>query len=262
MKSQTMLIAAGAAAYGALVGWAVTADHYERKLKDKDEYVEELRARPLQTFYQQNHYANQSTASLPLEPREEDDSEPENPRGDETVEVDEADVTEEEGVPPSETPEETRANLQSLIDQYASGGPDLNLPAQASFAEMGTVAAFERTPPFVITRTQFSYDEDEGDDYKKMTVTYYPNDRVVIEEDEDVMDDVGNVLGWKNLNRFGDESGDADVVFIRNRRLEIDYEVVRDEESQLPLHVKYGMGRDEFEVNKAAGTLRLREEDM
>jgi hypothetical protein len=73
---------------------------------------------------------------------------------------------------------------------------------------------------------------------------------------------VGNTLGWKNLSQFGGESGDPDTVFIRNQRLETDFEVVRDDESPLPLHIQYGMGKEEFKVNKAAGTLRLRDEDL
>jgi hypothetical protein len=52
------------------------------------------------------------------------------------------------------------------------------------------------------------------------------------------------------------------VVFIRNEAMLVDYEVIRETENRPPLHVLYGMEQDEFNANKAAGRLRLRDEDM
>ncbi len=93
-------------------------------------------------------------------------------------------------------------------------------------------------------------------------MTYFPAHRTLLDDGQEPIEDVNAYVGWKNLNRFGDESGDSDVVFIRNRALLTDFEVVREEDSDLPLHVKYGMTLPEFEVNKASGILKLRPEDQ
>ena len=289
MQNQTKLIALGAAAYGALVSWAVTADYYDRKLEGLVERVDILegfvgQAVQANTYY--NYNAGPNYADLYIQPENRQNGstdertsqsdpsdgtflepvelstetpEPENPRGDETAEVDEADVTEDASeIPPGETPEQTREKLQATIDQYTISDDTVGQRDVAqTFSDMEHAKA-----PFVISRALFASDPDEGDLYEKETLTYYPQFRILLDDDEETVDEIATVIGWKNLNRFGDQSEDADVVFIRNQRLSTDYEVVREEDQPLPLHVKYSMGKDEFETAKASGILRLRDEDL
>ena len=176
--------------------------------------------------------------------------------------ITETDIEEQEeaeaAFPPGETPEETRSNLQAIIDQYTANPQDRDNFVEHSSASLEP----DYQPPFVISQEKFAYDEDEGDEYDKLTLTYYPDDRVLLDEDDEVIDDINYTVGWRNLSQFGTDTTDADVVFIRNRRMRTDFEVVRDAESPLPLHVKYGMGKEEFQVNNAAGTLKLRREDL
>jgi hypothetical protein len=199
-----------------------------------------------------------SVATLEPEIAEKSSSEAENPRGEETPEVDVTAETEEKDEQMPDEPEEvTRSNLQGLIDQYTANPDDVD-----TFADVGTRMENDNRPPYVISqKTYAGFDDEHGEDYEKITLTYFPRSRVLLDEDDEVIDDIANVVGWRNLSRFGDESGDDDTVFVRCPRLMTDYEVVKDEESPLPLHVKYGMPREEFEVSKAAGTLRLRDED-
>lgn len=273
IKVKLIATAVGFAGWGALVGWALTADHYEQKLKDKhatnntlremllreSRHNMELRASleelPMEADVETTHVINEGhiqSVSLDPEPNAFGESikvsEAENSPGDETSETDVAEETEE-------TFEQTRSNLQNIIDQYTANPEDRDEFINAAVEQLSS-----NDPPFVIDRTTFAWDE-EGENYEKTTVTYYPASRVVLDEDDEVIDDPGVTLGWRNLSRFGDESEDPDVVFVRNRRIMTDFEVVKDEESPLPLHVKYGLGREEFNVAKAAGTLRLREED-
>lgn len=269
MQSKLFAAAAGVLSYGVLVGWAATADYYEQRIKEKNDHIKFLRSRPLGTIT--NVY--QTTEGLHVEAELDVDvddhptlltetgelHEDENPRGDETSEVDEAGVTEEIIEDAPESPETTRANLQALIDLYAADPEDVS--RFVDHAERVVAPGAGQVPPFVISQETFSWDEEEGDEYEKLTITYYPKERVLLDDDNEVIDDVDGTIGWRNTSRFGDESHDPDVVFIRNRRLRTDFEVVRDEENQLPLHVKYGLGREEFEVSRAAGTIRLRPED-
>lgn len=254
MDKKLMIAAAvGCAGFGALVSWAITADHYTRKLRDKEEYIVFLRNRPIGKLL---------SVTLDEEGVRADgflfDSS-ENPPEDETSDDNVTDDEDDEGViPPGESPATTRENLQRIIDKYTADPEDAE-----RLADIGSRMDGDEAPPFVISRDKYSWDEDEGDEYEKITITYFPQFRVMLDDDNELMpsDEVASVIGWRNLAQFGGESGDPDVVFVRNRRIRTDFEVVRDEESELPLHIKYGMGRQEFEVQKAAGILRLREED-
>jgi hypothetical protein len=253
---QSKLIAAGAGLFslGALIGWAITADRWDKKLKEQ----EEKRQHTISVLRKRCASAEQSNLDYMRELRDLKEPQESNFAAD-------PDRNAPEGVPygfngavePGETVEETRINLQRLIDNYTAVPEDVE-----TFAHLGRPMPPNDTPPFVIPRETFAWDEEEGDNYSKITLTYYPKDRVLLDDEEDVMDDVNNVVGWKNLNRFGDESGDPEVVFIRCRRLMTDFEVVRDDENDLPAHVKYGMSKDQYEVNKAAGFIKFKPDLM
>ena len=55
---------------------------------------------------------------------------------------------------------------------------------------------------------------------------YYDNG-VITDENDDVMDDVVGVLGEDTLSCFGYGTSDRDVLYVRNAKLKIDYEVLR-----------------------------------
>lgn len=231
---------AGAVGYGVVVGWAITADRYDNTVKMQNIMIDYLRDRPINIF---------NTTSTLSHPEEESNS----PGG----ETDETNVTgevEEETEP--EDPEVTRANLQAVIDQY-TGDPDT---VEAFISQTDQVRENPKAP-YIVSRERYAYDEDY-DDFDKETVRYLPKFRVLLDDDDEVVDEPGNVIGWRILSSgWGDQSGDMDTVFVRNERMRCDYEVVRDEDAQLPLHVKYGMPFEEFAAARTAGTLRLRDED-
>jgi hypothetical protein len=79
--------------------------------------------------------------------------------------------------------------------------------------------------PYVIHR-----DEKDGNDtYDSVTYTYYEGDDVLCNERGEVIgkDERDALIGEANLERFGDGSGDASIVYIRNDKLEMQMEVVR-----------------------------------
>lgn len=241
------LISAGAGVFGlgALVGWALTADHFERKMHERldisDARIDHLR----ETVVALTNFIEEYG----------DETAPEEVLG----EVSETDEASEGPVPTDEEIEETRSGLQALIDTYTTG--ESSAPDLAQFVDRVVSSEVDRTPPFVISMQQYSWDADEGDEYDKITLKYYPRHRMLLDDEEEPVEDVANTIGWRNLNQFGGDSGDPDTVFIRNRRMRTDFEVVRDDESELPLHIKYGMGKEEFRATKAAGVLKLRPED-
>lgn len=250
MRSKIIAAAVGAFGAGALLGWAITSDIYENKLREERRlYDKYMRNKTQHIWALQDRLENQGlfkdigTTSQTINLVYNEDLIEEEP---------EVDV-----VPDGETPEETRSNLQRLIDMYTA-------PSDEEIMEGVGVepssSGDRSTPPFVISKAQYAFD-DEGDSYSKITLTYFPRDRVLLDDDDEPIEDIARMVGWRSLSQFGGESEDPDVVFVRNRRMETDFEIVKEEEAPLPLHVKYGMEKEEFRANKAAGLIKLRQED-
>lgn len=190
------------------------------------------------------------------------ESDPENSPEEDSSESSEID-DDEDVIPPGETEIETKRKLQDLISQYAAD-PEAGEYFTSPTRKIAKHA--EEVPPFVISRDKYAWDDEEGDEYAKLMVTYYPRERLLLDEDEEPVDgkDVDVMVGWRNLAPsapWGAESGDPNVLFIRNRRLCIDYEVVKNEEDDPPIHVRYGMSKDVFEANKRAGHINFEDED-
>jgi len=246
MQRKLFVTALGAFGFGALAGWAVTADIYEKRMKQETAQLDELVANKTEHIW-----ALQDRIEYLTRNDEAANGDPNQISTDELIET-----QGEIELPEDETPEETRTNLQRLIDTYTAD-PD----AQEEFVNMTTQSTEDdNAPPFVISRATYAWDE-EGEHFDKITLTYYPRDRVLLDDEEDPIKDVVRTVGWRSLSQFGGESEDPDVVFIRNRRMETDFEVIKDEETPLPLHVKYGMEKEEFRANKAAGLIKFRQED-
>jgi hypothetical protein len=82
--------------------------------------------------------------------------------------------------------------------------------------------------PYVITFEEFC----EGyDNHDKITINYYKADDTLADENEEIIDDVESLIGEESLSRFGDGSEDPNVVYVRNERMAIDYEIIKLESS-------------------------------
>lgn len=244
---RNIILAAGAFGVGALLGWAIAADTYENKWKEeREQYEKLLRDKTNHIWALQDRidyikkHENEPVRTLKVD--EEDDYD---------VVVEEDDYV----VPEGETPEDTRSNLQSLIAMYTANSDETSFENTVE-----TNSDFNRKiPPFVISRTDYAFGDD-GENYEKITLTYFPRDRVLLDDEDEPIEDIAGVVGWRSLTQFGVDSDDPEVVFVRNHRLESDFEIIR-EEGPLPLHVRYGMEKEEFRANKAAGLIKLRQED-
>jgi len=82
--------------------------------------------------------------------------------------------------------------------------------------------------PYIISVDEYMGNEHE---WTQCTLTFYAGDDVLVDEGEMPMGDVDNIVGEANLEQFGRKSKDARVVYVRTPRLEIEYEVVRNEGS-------------------------------
>lgn len=78
--------------------------------------------------------------------------------------------------------------------------------------------------PYVVTFDE--YFQNEGD-YNQVVLTYFQIDGVLLDENEDRIDDIDDVVGENNLERFGEGSKDNNIVYIRNDDKECMFEVIR-----------------------------------
>lgn len=76
--------------------------------------------------------------------------------------------------------------------------------------------------PYTISPELFVQDKR---DYDKITLEYYDDGFLVEEIGDDVVPDIASVIGYESLNKFGEY--EEDVVYVRNDKLETDYEVIR-----------------------------------
>jgi hypothetical protein len=94
--------------------------------------------------------------------------------------------------------------------------------------------------PYVISRAEFFDTETRGSDYRKLTITWYEGDKVLADDGGIPVPDFGSVIGPDFMQRFGDNSDDPTVVYIRNNKLEVDYEVVKDDRNYTEAVLGYG----------------------
>ena len=80
--------------------------------------------------------------------------------------------------------------------------------------------------PFLISVNEYF---DEMREYQKLSITYFEGDNIVCYEDDSVMLDPEQSFGLINLSRFGVKSDSEHIVYVRNPRISVDYEIVRDD---------------------------------
>jgi len=77
--------------------------------------------------------------------------------------------------------------------------------------------------PYVISRDEFI---EAANDYDQITITYYAGDDVLADDKDQGINDTDSTVGDDNLLRFGHGSGDNHIVYIRNEKLEVEFEVL------------------------------------
>ena len=87
-----------------------------------------------------------------------------------------------------------------------------------------------RTPhrPYIIHQDEFHQNESG---YQQVTYSYYAGDGVLTDERDDILENIDNLVGLENLQRWGHGSDDFNVIHIRNPVLELEFEVCRSPKS-------------------------------
>jgi hypothetical protein len=111
-------------------------------------------------------------------------------------------------------------------------------PGNGEGREAAVASAAERdeSKPFVISHDEY-YDDEPG--YQKLAITYYTEDDVLADDKDAPLPNWMEVAG-PFKSRFGEASGDPLVVFVRNKRLEVDFEISKDLRSFAQVVLGYG----------------------
>lgn len=112
--------------------------------------------------------------------------------------------------------------------------------------------------PYIITHDEFFEAELEFDTSR---VTYYELDDTLTDEHDKPITDVNGTIGDDHLVRFGSGSKDNNIVYIRNEKLQCDYEVVKSTGSYLEevLGMEADQDRELKHSNRNAQLNRRRE---
>lgn len=82
--------------------------------------------------------------------------------------------------------------------------------------------------PYLIDQETFLRNDGE---WQQSTLTWYVVDGVLADDRDKMIEDVDETVGKTNLLLFGQGSSDSNIVHIRNPRLNLEFEVLRDEGS-------------------------------
>lgn len=92
--------------------------------------------------------------------------------------------------------------------------------------------------PHIISFQEFG-ETDAG--WQQLTITWYNGDGVLVDDKEQPIRDTNSITGVKPVkSMFGGVSGDPSIMYIRNPRLEVDFEVVWDDGSYVDVILNYG----------------------
>lgn len=86
----------------------------------------------------------------------------------------------------------------------------------------------ESNEPYVISKDSY---ENEYLEFHKNSLVYFDKDNTLCDDHDEIIDDVDFFIGEESLMMFGEGSDDEDIVFVRNLRIQSDFEVVREHQS-------------------------------
>jgi hypothetical protein len=140
------------------------------------------------------------------------------------LKVDEAEETTDEPVDP--VTGETVAEFKATYEDYC----ELLEKSGYTNGEKGGTELMEGIKPYVIPPEEYG----EKEDYEQVTFSYFADGVVAYEYPDpetgeilfDVIQDVDDCIGRDNLLHFGEYEDDS--LHVRNDRMEVDYEILRD----------------------------------
>jgi len=220
-KAQQVAILTVTFVAGAVVGGFVAYKVTEKKLRLKYERIAEEDVAAARKFYKEGpeysdpvKLAEQLGAEVASEPDPLFEEAVEAVRSYGGGEINEVRVTETHVEVEVETPEEV-ADRNIFVDHREP--EDL-------FDLAKDTANRDPLVPFIIYHDEFMQNDPE---HEQVSLTYYEGDQTLSDERDEPVPDPEATVGLANLERFGHGSKDANLVYIRNETLNMDFSIAR-----------------------------------
>lgn len=185
------IVFAVGAAIGSAVTYAVMKPKYERMIQ------EEVDA------FKKDFVECMTDMQIASDEDESEDDEEDRPR---QINWDELEDLDEEELEDFDHDSAELSAYEAIANQYTNG-------------EGGAEEVAKN--PYVIS----PFDFGELDGYKQISLTYYA-DGTLEDDDQEIVKDVDELIGAKSLSTFGEYEDDS--VFVRNERLRVDFEILKD----------------------------------
>lgn len=126
-------------------------------------------------------------------------------------------LQEYQGANPVQTPQTEAQQVLKNIFRTPPPEPDPDFAAERA----------ARTPdrPYIISAPEYLGNDTN---YSQESLVWYMGDQMLIDDQDDPLDDPEGAVGLGNL-QFGRWSDDANVVYVRNDHLLLDFEIIRHE---------------------------------
>ena len=116
--------------------------------------------------------------------------------------------------------------LKNITNKYADPAESLHPEDDdeedySKYSKMSDVS--KNKDPYIITFEGFCESKTNHD---TLTITYYQGDDTLVDENEEIIENRKSVIGDDALSSFGEGSDDPNVVYVRNEKMAIDYEVI------------------------------------
>lgn len=142
------------------------------------------------------------------------------------LKVDEAEEATDEKEPVDPVTGDTKAEFKATYEDYC----ELLEKSGYTNGEKGGKELMEGIKPYVIPPEEYG----EKEEYEQVTFSYFADGVVAYEYPDpetgeilfDVIQDVDDCIGHENLLHFGEYEDDS--LHVRNDRMEVDYEILRD----------------------------------
>ena len=138
-------------------------------------------------------------------------------------EPDESEEKKFEQSPEEDFTEEEKKEYTNIVSNYT------NYTTKSVVEEEPNVEITDSEPNVTITDSEpyvISPVELGDCDYDVIDLIYYEGDNTLTDEEDEIINDVGELIGWESLEHFGEYEDDS--VCVRNDIRKVDYEVLLD----------------------------------
>lgn len=222
-----LLFATGLGA-GYAVGYFITKKRMEKVIDSEIQSVKDAYA----PFRKEGVYATPESAVEALIPEVEEESE----AVDQVIDDQEYDLEDPNVVTKNlwrdyqnpeadEKPEDDGRQVSDEFDTTSQGEPQAE-PMEDVVEELDIMPPRNPDKPYLVTVGQFMTDDIHPDD--KISLLFFEGDDTLMDDRESVINNVEEMVGEANLHQFGIGSTDRNAVYIRNEKMQCDFEVIRD----------------------------------